>query len=120
MARACADAYVRLVRYYQTERGLPAAEADALARQPHEAAAPSHELSWLSLNGLLEHDPQGAEAVWGRVKRDAAQYVEGGLHVADALGFTSPWQRAQLVTLRAALYDDWQPSGAVERALLDT
>lgn len=122
VAKACAEAYRQLIAYYRAEQGVTPAEADALARQPHPtaAAAPSHELPWMSLNGLLESNPEAAAALWQRVKADAAQHVGSGSHIAEALRHESPWQRAQFAVLRQALHQDWQPTGAVESLLLDT
>lgn len=121
VARHCADAYRRMAQYYR-EAGHDAAQADALARLPSEriAGTPSHELDWFGLNGLLERDAPAAQAVWERVKADAAGYVAGGSNVAEALGYVTPWQRAQFVALRAAVHADWQPAGAVEVMVLDT
>jgi hypothetical protein len=122
VARACADAYRQLVAYYRDETGASAAEADALARQPkgYALTAPSHEIGWMALNGLLESDPAAALAVWERVRSDAERYIEGAAHIADALQHTTPWQRAQFVALRSALHQDWKPSGATEALLVDT
>lgn len=121
MARYAADAYRRMVRYYR-ESGHDAAQADALAREPNAQVRemPSHEVTWIALNGLLEADPDAAQAVWQRVKADAGAFVASGSNVAEALGYTDPWQRAQFVALRAAVHQDWQPSGAVEAMVADT
>ena len=121
IARSCATAYARLLAYYR-EQEHTSDQADQLARAPSAMAqrTPSHELGWMALNGLLEHDPATAQAIWERVKGDALQHVSGGLHIADALRYTSPWERAQFVTLRQAVHTDWQPSGAVETMLIDT
>ncbi len=122
LARLTSAAYRRFVAYYQQEGGRTAEEADALARSPlrSTADAPSHEVGWYALNGLLDADPALAIAIWERVKRDAAGYVSEGYHISDALHYETPWQKAQFVSIREGFYAEWQPRGGVERALLDT
>jgi hypothetical protein len=121
LARLTSKAYVQAVAYYR-ESGHSPDEADALARAPltHLADAPSHEVGWFALNTLLDSAPEQAVAIWERVKRDAAHYVESGSQVAEALAYDTPWQRAQFCVIQKAFYDEWQPGGGVERALLDT
>lgn len=122
IARLTSAAYQRAVTWYRTEGTLDAQQADALARSPHRAAtnAPSHELSWLALNTLLDSEPSTAAAIWERVKRDAGAHVASGSMVAEALAYDTPWQRAQFLAVRMSFYEEWQPVGGVERALLDT
>lgn len=121
LARLTSTAYHRLVAYYRSEGGQTAADADVLARTPLYATvdAPSQDVSWFALNTLLDSDPATAIAIWERVKRDAAGYVDQGYHVADALRYDSPWQKAQFAVIRQGFYEEWQPRGGVERALLD-
>lgn len=121
VARACAEAYQQMAEHYRAT-GYDSAEADALARKGRAdvATVPSHDLSWASLTGLLENNPEAATAVWQRVKADAARHVGGASHIAEALRYETPWQRAQFVEVRRALHLDWQPTGAVEMLLLDT
>lgn len=120
LARMSAAAYDRMMSYYRTEYKVTPAEADAMAMERSTLdGVPSHEVRWLALNALLDADPAAAAAIWRRVSHDAACYVEQGYAVADALNYESPWQRAQFLAIRRALYEEWQPS-AVERLLLDT
>src|SRR5690242_10148139 len=112
LARLTSAAYAKAVAYYRQELRVPD-EADALAREPLRRAAdvPSHEVSWLALNGLLDSDPAMAAAIWQRIKRDAAGYVDAGFHVADALHYGTPWERAQFAVVRASFYEEWAPRG---------
>jgi hypothetical protein len=120
LARMSAAAYTRLMDYYRREYKVSPPEADAMAMERYTLdGVPSHEVRWLALNTLLDSDPAAAAAIWRRVAYDAANYVHEGFAVADALNYESPWQRAQFLAIRRALYDEWQPS-AVERLLLDT
>lgn len=122
LARLASAAYQRFIGYYRQEGGMSAEEADALARAPLRttADAPSYEVGWYALNGLLDADPELAIAIWQRVKRDAAGYVDQGYHISDALQFDTPWLKAQFVSIRQGFYEEWEPRGGVERALLDT
>lgn len=120
LARMSAAAYDRLMTYYRGEHKVSPAEADTMAMERYTlVSVPSHEVRWMALNALLDSDPAAAAAIWRRIATDAGQYVEHGYAVADALNYESPWQRAQFLAIRRALYDEWQPT-AVERLLLDT
>ena len=121
LARLTASAYDTAMRYYREEYKVSPADADALAvdRPPLALEGiPSYEIRWMALNSLLEVDPERAIAIWQRIRADAANYVDGGCAVAEALSYETPWQRAQFYCIREALYNEWQPS-AVERLLLD-
>jgi len=121
-ARLSSFAYQRAVTWYRTECGMSSVEADVLARTPLRSAAeaPSHEVSWMALNTLLDNDPALAATIWERVKRDAAGYVAQGSMTAEALAYDTPWQRAQFFAVLQGFCDEWQPRGGVERSLLET
>lgn len=121
LARLAGAAYQRAVTWYR-EGGSDPATADMLARAPAQYAdeAPSYEVSWMSLNSLLDSDPQLATAIWQRIKRDAAGHVAQGSMIAETLGHDTPWGRAQFFAVLQGFEDEWQPRGGVERALLGT
>src|SRR5262245_43508666 len=106
LGRLAGAAYQRAVTFYQ-ESGRTPDEADALARAPLRTAAeaPSWELSWLTLNTLLDNDPQTAVAVWERVKREATGHVASGSMVAETLAHDSPWGRAQFIAVLQGFED---------------
>lgn len=121
LARLASRAYQDAVAFYREQGHAPDA-ADRMAREPHwhTLDAPAHEVSWFGLETLLNADPPQAIAVWQRITREATGYVESGQYAAEALRYRSPWERAQFLAVRAALYDGWQPQNGVERILLDT
>jgi hypothetical protein len=121
LARLAGAAYQRTVAWYRAGGSTPDA-ADTLARAPMRYAvdAPSWEVSWLALNTLLDNDPQLATAIWERVKRDAAGYIEQGSMIAETLAHDTPWGRAQFYAVLSGFEAEWQPRGGMERALLGT
>lgn len=129
LARKLGDAYRRSMTYRRDEMKQTFADADTEARglhsdpgwRQHILDEPAEQVSWWAMNNLIEHDEAQAMARWASIKAAARDQLTSGQHVADVLEHQStPFQRAQLLAIRTALIEEWQPRGGMELMLIDT
>jgi hypothetical protein len=117
-----------LVTSYKGVYGLSTQEAAARVQRtwpPEDARralqAPPDHVSWTDLEALLRHDPERDLRHRGEVQRAASEDLRIGHRACQAvevLGST-PWSRAQYLSLRQELTDGWQPQNGVEQQLVD-
>jgi hypothetical protein len=125
LATLLAHAYVRVVDTYYQEWQLPLPEAAKRARAPitEEMALTALDykhVSFWSIGRLAEKEPEAALRLWAEIKRLAAEEWQSGQRAAAVLGLENePWQRAQFLMIRQGFINEWQPTGDVERALLE-
>ena len=127
LAAELAATFGRMVDGY---RKFFAASAEEAARRPADAAAasidhalncPPDQVSWLDLYAVSQSDPEKSLARWEEVKAAALEELRNGFQAARALdvAYTSCWERAQFLALRADLLDEWRPRNGLERQLID-
>jgi len=126
LAGEMAKAYAEFATFYRDRMELSPAEADTKARsldQPFleqiQTLAPV-QVSWHHLSLLSEHEPDAAQAAWGRVKQAARDELASGHRAAEVTEHHhSPYVRAQFLAVRDSFIEEWQPRGGIELALID-
>lgn len=89
---------------------------NALERLRH---TPFDEVSWRDVQEAIGEDRERATLCINAVFDAAYGYIASGIYAADAVGFKSPFERAQFSVIREGFKNDWQPRGAVESGLVD-
>jgi hypothetical protein len=130
LARELSRAYCAMLTYYQREYKLSPLDADAKARGADAASQdwarsqvmerPADEVSWWTLQHLVEQNPEMVEIAWNRIKDEARKELESGHRTAAALEWQgSPWDRARFLAIRSAFRESWGPLTGPEAALVD-
>jgi len=125
LARKMSRAVVEMAAYYE-RTGMSTSQAATFARALAEDTArvmetPPDQISWSTLGRLAEHEPETAEAAWGRILAAAQDELASGHRAADAVeADATPWERARFLQVREAFLVDWQPRGGIEASLVET
>src|SRR5688572_20091904 len=89
LGKSMSLAYRQMVKFYQTQMQLTAAEADAKTRELAEGEyrerilnAPADQVSWFDFNALAEEDSDAAHALWERVKEESLDELVSGQRAA--------------------------------------
>ena len=81
------------------------------------------QVSWYELERLYNRLPQFTKRGWQLVQEEARNELESGNRMAATLEPTEwqrePWNRAQFLAIHNGFVEEWQPKGAIERALID-
>jgi hypothetical protein len=113
-----------MVDFYVAHCAKTPAAAAADARRPvpfDPFAEPPEQVSWITLSTLLEQEPERGQALWQRLKNEAAEEYATGMRTARAVeppGRGRPWDRARFASLVNALRASLAPRGAVEELLV--
>ena len=106
LARKMSRAVVEMAAYYE-RTGMSTSQAATFARALAEDTArvmetPPDQISWSTLGRLAEHEPETAEAAWGRILAAAQDELASGHRAADAVeADATPWERARFLQVRS-------------------
>ncbi len=125
LAQEMGRAYRQRVQHLRKEMSLDQAltmagdsAGDDVARLE---ATPPDQLDWWALGRAAELDPERARAAWERALAEARDELYSGHRAARAVEATgTPWERAQFLAILEAFVQDWQPTGGIEAALVET
>lgn len=113
-------------RFYREEYGRSKEEAEQDAQslrawqRDHLADKPVRELTWGDLSAVAELDLKGAVDLWRRVQHAGIDDLEAGMLALNAVGAKTPIERARFLAIRNKFYDEWNPRGGIEEAMVDT
>jgi hypothetical protein len=114
----------RQIDFEVTHLHLSVADANARVRSPlcyEPDAQPADQVSWSELSNLIERDVERGQALWQRLKNEAAEEYGTGMRTARALEPPvngRPWDRARFAALLTALNGALAPRNPVEDLLV--
>lgn len=84
---------------------------------------PADTISFYELARLWDRDSEAAEKVWKLIKKEAENEFKSG-HLASRAVFPTrdireAWVTAKFLAIRDSIYEEWQPRGGTEIALID-
>ena len=79
-----------------------------------------HKIKWHDLMAAHEENAEQAAVCLNALYDGAGNYISAGLFASDAVGFKSPFEKAQFSFIRNAFFKEWQPRGGIEASLVDT
>jgi hypothetical protein len=78
------------------------------------------ELTYNDLQTVVERDPEEALRMWGGMLDASHEYIASGAYAADFIGsHDGLWGRAHFHMIRHAFFEDWQPRGGIESAMIE-
>jgi hypothetical protein len=77
-------------------------------------------ISWHDVSAAHEENPEATILCIQSLFDGAEAYVKGGVYANNAIGFKSPFERAQFSYIRNTFITEWQPRGGIEASLVDT
>jgi hypothetical protein len=122
-------AHRRLTEFYVENYGLSSEEALARADETAKFGCDKQlvdgdprQLTWCELQSLSERDPMLQEEAWQQMKQAAADELRSGHRAAEAVEANGirPWERAQFLSLRDSLANEWEPQNGIEWMLIDS
>src|SRR5262249_34343167 len=126
---------VRMAIHFEKNHGSSTEEAVAYATDPHPNDSTEEvlkriekmsleSLDWWDIAILFGRDQQQAEQIWQLLKREARREFMSGHRVARVSETgewqREPWKRARFLAIRDGFVEQWEPSGAIELAMIET
>jgi hypothetical protein len=120
-----------LLRRYPDDEGLKqlwtpekieamASGADTPGAIAKLRSSPFERITWHDVSAAVEEDAEMTTLCMQSLFDSAEDYVKAGIYASDAIGFKSPFERAQFSYIRNAFIAEWQPRGGIEASLVDT
>ena len=122
--RELAAAITSSIDWHVTHYGEAPSEAAAAVRAPlalDPTDQPADQVSWWEIERALDADPEAGQALWRKVKAEAADELATGYRAARSLEpmvHGTPYGRAQFAVIVDALAEDLRPRGGAERLLV--
>jgi hypothetical protein len=123
-----AKSFIGTIEFYKSKYGGEKSHAEATKealqlnewRRGYIENEPVEKVDWGQLSALAEIDIEDNQKLWARIREAAADELECGRRAAAVTGANvEPYALAQFLAIRDAFADQWQPTGAIESAMID-